>query len=81
MLFWFNTKAHNVILNGSETEQKKFSVFLPELLIFLKIVVDHLMVWVFFLMVNFNSLSIRPSWKTEVKKKIPENYFKLQKCN
>lgn len=39
----FNIVVHNIILNGAETEQKYFAVCLPEMLIFLKILLDCLM--------------------------------------
>lgn len=38
----FNIVVHNIILNGTETEQKHIAVCLLEVLIFLKIVLDSL---------------------------------------
>lgn len=41
-MFQFNIIGHNIILNDIETEQKDFAVCLPKMLIFLKILVNHL---------------------------------------
>lgn len=65
-VFQFNTVAHNIILNGTETEQKYFVAYLWKMPIFLKILVDYL---IFFLMED-SSLPIWLIWKISIKGKL-----------
>lgn len=56
-VFQFNIVAHNIILNGTETEQKYFVAYLWKMPIFLKILVDYL---IFFLMED--SVAFQYDW-------------------